>query len=87
MAAVSRDPDTALPVHACEELGVDPFGLSGRSWGLSSLVAFSLGALMPLLPNLAGLPVLRSDLRQFAPGAVTVGVTFTVGSLIGGHVT
>jgi hypothetical protein len=63
MAAVSRDPDTALPVHTREELSVDPFGLpSAILAGLSSLVAFSLAALAPLPPNLAGLPVLAAAL-------------------------
>jgi VIT1/CCC1 family predicted Fe2+/Mn2+ transporter len=114
-AAVSRDPDTALRVHTREELGVDPFQLpSAVLAGASSLVAFSLGALIPLLPYLAGLsvlaaalgiaavalvaggmavgrltgrPVLRSGLRQLLLGALAVGVTYAVGSLIGGHVT
>jgi vacuolar iron transporter family protein len=114
-AAVSRDPDTALRVHTREELGVDPFELpSPVLAGASSLVAFSLGALVPLLPYLAGLsalaaamaitavalvgggmavgrltgrPILRSGLRQLVLGALAVGVTFAVGSLIGGHVT
>jgi VIT1/CCC1 family predicted Fe2+/Mn2+ transporter len=114
-AAVSRDPDTALRVHTREELGVDPFELpSAVMAGVSSLVAFSAGALVPLLPYLAGLPtlaaslgiaaaalvaggmvvgrltgrpMLRSGLRQLALGAVAVGVTFAVGSLIGGHIT
>jgi vacuolar iron transporter family protein len=113
-AAVSRDPDKALRVHTREEFGVDPFDLpSAALAGISSLVAFSLGALVPLLPYLAGLsylaaalgiaaaalvaggmvvgrltgrPVLSSGLRQLALGAVAVGVTFAVGSLIGGHV-
>ena len=113
-AAVSRDPDTALRVHTREELGVDPFELpSAMLAGFSSLAAFSLGALVPLLPYLAGLPVLaaalgitavalvaggmvvgrltgrpllRSGLRQLALGALAVGVTFAVGSLIGGRV-
>jgi len=113
-AAVSRDPDTALRVHTREELGVDPFELpSAVVAGVSSLVAFSAGALIPLLPYLAGLsvlsaalglaavalltggmvvgrltgrPMLRSGLRQLALGGVAVAVTFTVGSLIGGHV-
>lgn len=111
-AAVSQDPDTALRVHTREELGVDPFELpSAVLAGISSLVAFSLGALIPLLPYLAGLPVLgatlgisavalagggmavgrltgrpllRSGLRQLALAAIAVGVTFAVGSLIGG---
>jgi VIT1/CCC1 family predicted Fe2+/Mn2+ transporter len=112
---VSRDPDTALRLHTREELGVDPSGLpSAVLAAVSSLAAFSLGALIPLLPYLAGLsvlaaalgfaavalvaggmavgrltgrPVLRSGLRQLVLGAVAVGVTFAVGSLIGGHVT
>jgi len=110
--AVSRDPDTALRVHTREELGVDPFELpSPLVAGFSSLIAFSAGALIPLLPYLAGLsslaaalgvaavallaggmvvgrltgrPLLRSGLRQLALGALAVGVTFAVGSLIGG---
>ena len=54
--AVSRDPDTALRVHTREELGVDPFELpSALVAGVSSLIAFSTGALIPLLPYLAGL--------------------------------
>jgi vacuolar iron transporter family protein len=78
MAAVSRDPDIALPVHTREELRVDPFGLlSAILAGLSSLVAFSLGALVPLLSNLAGLPVLAAALGIAAvalvPGGMVVG--------------
>ena len=62
-AAVSQDPDTALRVHTREELGVDPFELpSAVLAGISSLVAFSLGALIPLLPYLAGLHVLAAAL-------------------------
>jgi len=111
--AVSRDPDTALRLHTREELGVDPFELpSPLVAGFSSLIAFSAGALIPLLPYLAGLnvlaaslgitavallaggmvvgrltgrPVLRSGLRQLALGALAIAVTYTVGSLIGGH--
>jgi VIT1/CCC1 family predicted Fe2+/Mn2+ transporter len=37
--------------------------------------------------RITGRPVLRSGLRQLALGGVAVGVTFAVGSLIGGHVT
>jgi vacuolar iron transporter family protein len=113
-AAVSRDPDIALRVHTREELGVDPFELpSAVLAGTASLLAFSLGALVPLLPYLLGLPVLAaslgvtavalvtggtvvgrltgrpllwSGLRQLGLGAVAVGVTFGVGSLIGAHV-
>jgi VIT1/CCC1 family predicted Fe2+/Mn2+ transporter len=113
-AAVSRDPDTALRVHTREELGVDPDELpSAVVAGVSSLIAFSAGALVPLLPYLVGLAtlawtlgitavalivggmvvgrltgrsLLRSGLRQLALGAVAIGVTYAVGSLIGSHV-
>ncbi|MGH9021412.1 MAG: VIT1/CCC1 transporter family protein [Acidimicrobiales bacterium] len=46
-----RDPDLALRTHAREELGVDP-SATGSPWSAagSSLVAFSLGAFVPLLP-------------------------------------
>ncbi|MEL7158858.1 MAG: VIT1/CCC1 transporter family protein, partial [Actinomycetota bacterium] len=53
--AVHADPDVALEVHAREELGVDPDDV-GNAIGaaLSSFVAFSLGAAVPLLPWLFG---------------------------------
>jgi VIT1/CCC1 family predicted Fe2+/Mn2+ transporter len=113
-AAVSRDPHTALRVHTREELGVDPNELpSAVLAGVASLLAFSLGALVPLLPYLAGLhvlavalgvaavtllaggmfvgrltgrSVLRSGLRQVLLGAVAIGVTYGVGTLIGAGV-
>jgi vacuolar iron transporter family protein len=113
-AAVSRDPHTALRVHTREELGVDPAELpSAILAGVASLFAFSAGALVPLLPYLAGLPVLGvalgiaavtlfaggmfvgrltgrsvlgSGLRQLLLGAVAIGVTYGVGSLIGSSV-
>lgn len=49
--AVMQDPDVALEAHAREELGIDPNEL-GRplSAAVSSLVTFSGGALIPLLP-------------------------------------
>ena len=112
-AAVSRDPDTALRVHTREELGVDSEDLpSPVVAGVSSLIAFSAGALVPLLPYLVGFAelaytlgitavalvvggmvvgrltgrsVLRSGLRQLALGALAIGVTYGVGSLIGSH--
>jgi VIT1/CCC1 family predicted Fe2+/Mn2+ transporter len=47
-----RDPDKALDTLAREELGLNPEEL-GSPWGaaLSSFVAFTLGALIPLLPH------------------------------------
>jgi VIT1/CCC1 family predicted Fe2+/Mn2+ transporter len=45
------DPELALETHAREELGIDP-GELGSPWGAaaSSLVAFSVGAIIPLAP-------------------------------------
>ncbi len=81
-AAVSRDPDTALRVHTREELGVDPFELPSPVFaGLSSLVAFSAGALIPLLPYLAGLSVLWAALGVAAVALLALGTV--VGRLTG----
>src|SRR5271169_6276776 len=81
-AAVSRDPDTALRVHTREELGVDPFELPSPVFaGLSSLVAFSAGALIPLLPYLAGLTVLGAALGVAAVALLVGGMV--VGKLTG----
>ena len=80
-AAVSKDPGTALRVHTREELGVDPSELpSPVLAAVASLFAFSLGALLPLLPYLLGLPVL----------AVALGVTavaLAAGGMIVGRLT
>ena len=112
-AAVSKDPDTALLIHTREELGVDPTELpSPILAGFASLLAFSIGALLPLLPyllgapelavsllitavalavggtvvgRLTGRPLLRSGLRQLLFGAVAIGVTYGIGTLIGHH--
>ena len=81
-AAVSRDPDTALRLHTREELGVDPFELpSAVAAGVSSLIAFSAGALVPLLPYLAGRPDLGVALCIAAVALLTGGMV--VGRLTG----
>jgi vacuolar iron transporter family protein len=81
-AAVSQDPDTALRVHTREELGVDPFELPSPVFaGISSLLAFSAGALVPLLPYLAGLSVLAAALGVAAMALLTGGMV--VGRLTG----
>jgi VIT1/CCC1 family predicted Fe2+/Mn2+ transporter len=62
-AAVSQDPATALRVHTREELGVDPHDLpSPVLAAVASLLAFSLGAVLPLLPYLLGFAVLAATL-------------------------
>jgi VIT1/CCC1 family predicted Fe2+/Mn2+ transporter len=81
-AAVSKDPGTALRVHAREELGVDPSELpSPIVAGAASLLAFSFGALIPLLPYLLGLPVLAATLTITAVALAVGGAA--VGKLTG----
>jgi VIT1/CCC1 family predicted Fe2+/Mn2+ transporter len=80
-AAVSSDPSTALRVHTREELGVDHTELpSAVLAGAASLLAFSLGALVPLLPYLVGLHYLAATL------AITA-VALTAGGIIVGRLT
>jgi VIT1/CCC1 family predicted Fe2+/Mn2+ transporter len=53
---LSVQPDHALAVHVREELGVDPEELpSPYTAAGASLVTFAVGALIPLIPYLAGL--------------------------------
>lgn len=81
-AAVSADPGTALRVHTREELGVDPSDLpSPLLAGAASLLAFSVGALVPLLPWLVGVPVLAATLALTAVALVAGGMV--VGRLTG----
>jgi VIT1/CCC1 family predicted Fe2+/Mn2+ transporter len=81
-AAVSADPGTALRVHTREELGVDPDELpSPLLAGGASLLAFSLGALVPLLPYLIGLPHLAATLVLTAVALIAGGMV--VGRLTG----
>ncbi len=52
---VMREPEAALAVHVREELGVDPNEL-GSPWSAAglSLVCFLVGALLPVIPWIAG---------------------------------
>ena len=80
-AAVSANPDTALRFHTREELGVDHTDLpSPVIAGAASLAAFSIGALLPLLPYLLGAPLLEVAM------AVTA-VALVVGGMIVGRLT
>jgi VIT1/CCC1 family predicted Fe2+/Mn2+ transporter len=80
-AQLSRDPDQALDIHVREELGVSPHALPSP-WVAagSSLLSFSVGALLPLLPYLAGVTVLWvsaivSIAALFGAGALTAQFT------------
>jgi len=67
---ISAHPDDALAVHVREELGVDheelpsPYTAAG-----ASLVTFAAGAIIPLIPYLAGLDSLRLALSLAALAA------------------
>ena len=73
---LSRDPEQVWRVHAREELGIDPDDLpSPWTAAFSSFLAFTGGALVPLLPYLLGatallVPVLLSLLALFVAGAL-----------------
>jgi VIT1/CCC1 family predicted Fe2+/Mn2+ transporter len=78
---LSRDPEVALRVHVQEELGVDldnlpsPFTAAGSSFG-----AFSVGALIPVLPYLLGatslwLTLVVTAVGLFLAGAIISGIT------------
>ena len=73
-AQISKNPVHALNVHVREELGVDPHDLpSPLTAAAASLVAFSAGALIPLLPYLAGATSLMLALGLAALAAITGG--------------
>lgn len=81
-AAVSEDPDRALWLHARDELGVDPRDLpSPLLAGTASLVAFSIGAVWPLLPYLFGFGELPAALVLTVVALLTGGMA--VGRLTG----
>jgi len=74
---LSRDPEQALLIHAQEELGVDPNQLpSPRLASGSSLLSFSFGAFLPVLPYLLGANTvlvsgILSVIGLFVAGALT----------------
>lgn len=71
-AELSKDFEHALDIHVREELGVDKDALpSALIAGISSFVAFSLGAFLPLLPYLLGA-------GSFVPAAVITGTALFV---------
>jgi VIT1/CCC1 family predicted Fe2+/Mn2+ transporter len=80
---VSQDPEEALVLHAQEELGVDPRELpSPVVAAVSSFFAFATGAVVPLLPYLAGsanlyLALGVAGVALFAAGATVGRLTST----------
>jgi VIT1/CCC1 family predicted Fe2+/Mn2+ transporter len=77
---VMREPDTALVVHAREELGINPEELpSALVASSSSLVCFLFGAFLPLIPWFFGSGD-AAALWSIGIGVVTAAV---VGALVG----
>ena len=78
---LSAHPESALDLHVREELGVDPGELpSPLTAAAASLVTFALGALIPLIPYLAGHDSLATALglaavAAFAGGGVVARLT------------
>jgi vacuolar iron transporter family protein len=78
---LSARPEEALRAHVREELGVDPQELpSPVTAAGASLVTFAVGALIPLLPYLAGFGSLRAALifaavAAFAGGGMVSRIT------------
>jgi VIT1/CCC1 family predicted Fe2+/Mn2+ transporter len=80
-ADVMREPERALAVHARAELGVDPGRLASPAQSaISSIVAFLFGALLPVIPWLAGGTGTAATIASVLIGVVAAAV---VGALIG----
>jgi len=81
-AAVSKDPEVALRFHTRDELGLDAEDLpSALLAGGASFGAFSIGALLPLIPYLAGFPGLLVSMLITTVALIVGGVA--VGRLTG----
>jgi VIT1/CCC1 family predicted Fe2+/Mn2+ transporter len=73
-AEISAHPEKALAVHALEELGINPGELPSPLVAAgASMASFAVGALIPLIPYLAGLDVLGFALGLAAVAAVAGG--------------
>lgn len=78
---VHLDPENAVKVHAREEFGVDPDDLASPMLAaVSSLFAFALGAIIPLMSYLVGVEsawpaIVLSLVGLFTCGAVVTRVT------------
>ncbi|MDQ6658718.1 MAG: VIT1/CCC1 transporter family protein [Actinomycetota bacterium] len=81
-AAVSKNPDVALRFHTKDELGLDAEELpSALLAGCASLVAFSIGASLPLIPYLFGFPGLLA--AMIITAVCLIGGGMVVGKLTG----
>jgi vacuolar iron transporter family protein len=78
---ISQNPDHALNVHVREELGVDPHDLPSPLYAAAgSMISFAVGAVIPLLPYLAGagslwLALVLASLAAIVGGGVVARLT------------
>ena len=81
---IISNPEVALATLAREELGLDPSQL-GYPWmaAISSFLAFGLGAVIPLLPNLFAEGLLALMLTIAVSGVATVGIGVLLGIITG----
>ncbi len=81
---IISNPEVALATLAREELGLDPSQL-GYPWmaAISSFLAFGLGAIIPLLPNLFTEGLLALMLTIAVSGVATVGIGVLLGIITG----
>jgi len=81
-AKLLSDPNTALDVLAREELGIDPSDLGGSPWMAagSSMLLFSIGAVIPLAPFvfLHGLAAFAASVAAGAFGLYLIGAGISV---------
>ena len=79
---IMSDPEVALDVHVREELGIDPDDLGGSPlWAsISSLIAFAAGAVVPLVPYIAGWSGSASIIASAVGAAVAL---LIVGGVLG----
>lgn len=76
---VMQQPETALAVHAREELGIDPNSLPSATWAAGlSLVCFLFGALLPVIPWFIG----GGGSAAWASLAIGVAAAAVVGGLV-----
>jgi vacuolar iron transporter family protein len=79
---ISADPERAVAAHVREELGIDPDELPApHTAAVASFLSFTVGALIPLSPFLAGFPVLAAALAL--AGAAAFGGGAAVARLTG----
>jgi VIT1/CCC1 family predicted Fe2+/Mn2+ transporter len=78
---VMARPDVALRVHSREEMGIDPADLpSAFQAALISLLCFSFGAMLPVIPWFTGATGVAPAAASVLIGVVTAGI---VGAAIG----